>query len=198
MRNFSYYFKIMFAILLLGAVGSAVTAATAGTADSRQQTENNMPIIGVFAQPSSSSNEACGGDCQYIAGSYVKYLESAGARVVPIDFHSSDETIDHLFDNLNGFFFPGGGAVFPAAAQYVFDKTVAANTAGDFMPLWGTCMGFQWLLISASGDQDVLDPNDGTQMDSYNYSIPVCLVVYYIDDYMSYYVILYCMLYCIL
>ena len=66
------------------------------------------------------------------------------------------------------------GASFPAAAQYVFDKTVSANDNGDFMPLWGTCMGFQWLLMSASRDPEILDPPSG-QMDSYNYSIPVCL-----------------------
>ena len=71
----------------------------------------DWPIIGVFAQPSSSSNAACGGSCQYIAASYVKYLESAGARVVPIDYNPTNEEIDHLFENLNGFFFPGGGNI---------------------------------------------------------------------------------------
>ena len=40
------------------------------------------------------------------------------------------------------------------------------------MPLWGTCMGFQWLLIAASGDQNILDPPSG-QFDAYNYSIPL-------------------------
>lgn len=32
-------------------------------------------------------------------------------------------------------------------------------------------MGFQWLLICATEDQDILDPNDGTQMDAYNISL---------------------------
>jgi gamma-glutamyl hydrolase len=40
------------------------------------------------------------------------------------------------------------------------------------MPLWGTCMGFQWLLISASRDQNILDPKEG-QMDAYNMSLPL-------------------------
>jgi gamma-glutamyl hydrolase len=66
----------------------------------------------------------------------------------------------------------GGGAEFPAQAQYVFDKIVAANKAGDYIPLWGTCMGFQWLLISASRDQSILDPQSG-QMDAYNISLPL-------------------------
>ena len=35
---------------------------------------NEWPIIGLFAQPSRSTDKACGGNCQYIAASYVKYL----------------------------------------------------------------------------------------------------------------------------
>jgi gamma-glutamyl hydrolase len=134
---------------------------------------NNFPIIGVFAQPSTSSDAGCGGDCQYLAASYVKYIESAGGRVVPIDYYSSKEHLDDQFSKLNGFLFPGGGSYFPSSAQYIFDKTVEANKAGDFAPLWGTCMGFQWLLVSATRDVNVLDPKDGTQMDAENYSIPL-------------------------
>lgn len=151
---------------------------------------NEWPIVGLFAQPSTSSNPACNKSCQYIAASYVKYLEAAGARVVPINYYSTEKELDHMFESLNGFFFPGGGAAFPHAAQYIFgtlascsvcqsifmysllDKVVSANKEGDFTPLWGTCMGFQWLLISASRDTNILDPKSG-QMDSYNYSIPL-------------------------
>lgn len=133
---------------------------------------NDWPIIGLFTQPSSDSNSDCGGKCLYVAASYVKYLESAGARVVPVSYYASNSEIDDLFSKVNGFFFPGGSSSFTNAAQRVYDNTVAANAAGDFMPLWGTCMGFQWLLICQSRDQNILDPKSG-QMDSYNYSIPL-------------------------
>ena len=33
---------------------------------------NNSPIIGIFAQPSTSTEGDCKGNCQYIAASYVK------------------------------------------------------------------------------------------------------------------------------
>ena len=55
----------------------------------------------------------------------------------------------------------------------MYDKTVAANKAGDFSPLWGTCMGFQWLLLAATQNTLKLDPSDGTQMDAENYTIPL-------------------------
>lgn len=133
---------------------------------------NNFPIVGVFTQPTSNKDPACGGDCLYLAASYVKYIESAGARVVPINYYAHPEELDDVFSKVNGFLFPGGGAAFPESAQYIFDKTVEANKAGDFMPLWGTCMGFQWLLISASRDHNILDPKEG-QMDAYNLTIPL-------------------------
>lgn len=134
---------------------------------------NINPIVGIFTQPTNSFEGDCGGNCLYLAASYVKYIESSGARVVPINYYASEDELDNAFAKLNGFLFPGGGATFPDSAQYIFDKTVEANKAGDFMPLWGTCMGFQWLLISASRDPDVLDPKDGEQMDAYNLSIPL-------------------------
>jgi gamma-glutamyl hydrolase len=133
---------------------------------------NNSPIIGVFSQPTSSTEGDCGGNCLYIAASYVKYLEGSGARVVPIDYYATHSELDALLPKLNGVFFPGGGSAFPSSAQYTFDKIKAFNDAGEYMPLWGTCMGFQWLLISATKDQNILDPPSG-QMDSYNLSIPL-------------------------
>jgi gamma-glutamyl hydrolase len=73
---------------------------------------------------------------------------------------------------VNGFFFPGGGSAFPPAAQRTFEKVVESNKNGNYLPLLGTCMGFQWLLIAATKDSNILDPKSG-QMDSYNYSIPL-------------------------
>jgi len=132
----------------------------------------NWPIVGVFSQPTTLSDPSCGGNCTYIAASYVKFLESAGVRVVPVNYFATEPELDHLFASLNGFLFTGGASAFPHSAQYIFDKTVDANKNGDFMPLWGTCMGFQWLIISASRNIDILDPPSG-QMDAYNLSIPL-------------------------
>lgn len=107
-----------------------------------KSTKNDWPVIGVFAQPSTSTAGNCGGNCQYIAASYVKYLEAAGARAVPISYYSTNEELDAHFSNLNGFFFTGGGSVFPAAAQYTFDKVMSANKNGDFTlcgaPAWAS------------------------------------------------------------
>ena len=112
---------------------------------------NNSPIIGIFSQPTSSTEGNCGGNCLYIAASYVKYIESSGGRVVPIDYYATSANLYELLPSLNGKEF---------------------NDAGDYMPLWGYCMGFQWLLMSAAHNANILDPPSG-QMDAHNLSIPL-------------------------
>eukprot|EP01041_Mallomonas_annulata_P009701 gene9701-20163_t len=130
---------------------------------------NNFPIIGIFAHPSTSGIFPCNHDCQYIAASYVKYIESAGARVVPIPYDADNSMIDYFLQNLNGFFFPGGNSVIPPGAQYLYDRVVELNAAGKYTPLWGTCLGFEWLLCAASHNNSILDSG----FDSMNLSIPI-------------------------
>ena len=130
---------------------------------------NDYPIIGVFTQPSHSDDAACGGDCLYLAASYVKHVESGGARVVPINYYADFAELDILLESLNGFLFPGGGNDLPAAAQYVFNKTIAANDAGDYLPLFGICLGYEWLLMATSLNESVLN----YPFDSENISLPL-------------------------
>lgn len=63
--------------------------------------ENDWPIIGVFTQPSSSSEGNCNGECMYLAASYVKYLEAAGARVVPINYSATTTELDALLSQVS-------------------------------------------------------------------------------------------------
>ena len=59
--------------LLLAALGRAVDGVAS-------------PVIGVFAQPAS----LLAGEPQYLAASYVKFVEMAGGRVVPISYYASN------------------------------------------------------------------------------------------------------------
>eukprot|EP01136_Pigoraptor_vietnamica_P006174 Opistho-1_new@38770 len=126
-------------------------------------TENYRPIIGVLTQPvkaeiSTDDNGATDNTtAAYIAASYVKFLESAGARVSIFQYDADITSIQDRLSHVNGFLFPGGGAslapdsVFYLAAKAVYDEAVKANDAGDFFPLWGTCLGFEFLSIASSG-----------------------------------------------
>lgn len=56
-----------------------------------------------------------------------------------------------------------------AAAKNIFIQAVAANSMGDHYPIWGTCLGFEWLIQLAAGDLD-------TGFDSENISLPLKFV----------------------
>jgi gamma-glutamyl hydrolase len=129
---------------------------------------NDRPIIGIYAQPKSSSNCPNGKTCEYIAASYVKFVESHGGRAVPISYYASNDTIDELFSSLNGVLMPGGGSTISSSAWRVYENAIAANDNGDSFPIWGTCNGFEWLVELGGG---VLESG----FDSENISLPLVM-----------------------
>lgn len=93
----------------------------------------------------------------YIAASYVKYLESAGARVVPIRLDLPLTQYTELFRSINGILFPGGSASitqseYSNTARIFFNKAIESYDDGDYFPVWGTCLGFEELAFLVSGE----------------------------------------------
>ncbi|CAH0494004.1 unnamed protein product [Peronospora farinosa] len=119
------------------------------------------PIIGVFAHPSSHYGE-------YIAASYVKWVESAGGRVVPIPYNAPKPYLDQLLPQLNGLLFPGGAATVNDRAEWLFQLALKLNDKGVYFPVWATCLGFEWLVQLTTGDVESL--NKG--LDSMNITLP--------------------------
>ena len=76
--------------------------------DKEQQELNNRPIIGILAQECQPyfPEEIC--STSYIAASYVKYIESGGARVVPVLIDQPEEYYQFIFNSTNGLLIPGG------------------------------------------------------------------------------------------
>ena len=131
------------------------------TGHQKSASANNRPIIGILSQEMSPGllPPSCKG-VSYIAASYVKYIESAGGRVVPILTTMSEEEIEYLFRSINGVLYPGGDATlfhsryFDNAALF-YRLAAKANAAGDFFPIWGTCLGFQALSSITAGERVV-------------------------------------------
>uniref|UniRef100_UPI0037E70476 gamma-glutamyl hydrolase n=1 Tax=Semicossyphus pulcher TaxID=241346 RepID=UPI0037E70476 len=129
------------------AVLTAFLACVAG----RNQQLNYRPIIGVLAQENLPGDQFAPAP-SYIAACYVKYLEGAGARVVPIRINRTEEEYTKIFSSINGLLLPGGDvdierSQFTQAARIFYDLALKANDAGDFFPIWGTCQGFQQLTV---------------------------------------------------
>jgi hypothetical protein len=120
------------------------------------------PVIGIITQDLPSDlidDPKFMGKTTYIMDGYVNYVEAFGARVVPIISEESDEDTKAKLEVLNGVLIPGGSEDywFTKKGQYVYDYIVQQNKDGNFYPLWGTCMGFEYLAAFASDyDMDVL------------------------------------------
>jgi gamma-glutamyl hydrolase len=90
-----------------------------------------------------------------IPAGYVKYLESAGLRVVPIHYALPHDEIRTIFGKVNGILFTGGTAIFQEpngemstyyqAARLLLDLTIEANDNGVYTPLFGICLGLEYL-----------------------------------------------------
>ena len=100
------------------------------------------PVIGVLTYPSHDAvRPGCQHDCgplikdsSYFGSSYARWLEQAGARVVPILYDSTPAELRAQFAKLNGVLFTGGPskptlapAPYFATATALYDMVVAAH-----------------------------------------------------------------------
>lgn len=117
---------------------------------------NDRPVIGILTQIVSDEEMKPYGDT-YIPAAYVKYIESGGSRVMPIRVTYSAEYYEDIFQKINGLLLIGGAADleksdFARVAKIFFNLALKANDAGDFFPIWGTCMGMQQLSVLVAGE----------------------------------------------
>ncbi|KAJ7993951.1 hypothetical protein DPEC_G00260000 [Dallia pectoralis] len=117
---------------------------------------NNRPIIGILTQEVNDQAMKPFGKA-YIAASYVKYIESGGSRVVPIRLTMSTAEYEKIFMSINGLLLVGGSSNletsnFARVAGIFYRLALNANDAGDFFPIWGTCLGMQLLTFLVAGE----------------------------------------------
>lgn len=70
---------------------------------------NEAPVIGILTIPSDDDyTQYPSSQYSYFAASYVKYVESAGARVLPIPYEADEDTLTKYFNQINGLLLTGG------------------------------------------------------------------------------------------
>lgn len=133
-------------------------------ANSEITEENNTPIIAVLSQETSGDSSIFpdGNYDSYIAASYIKFVESAGARAIPVWIGQSEEYYRRVVQYTNGLLLPGGTTNFTDAGGYgeaatlLYNIAVEYNLNGVYYPVWGTCMGMEVLMFTAvNGTHDV-------------------------------------------
>ncbi|KAG0719127.1 Gamma-glutamyl hydrolase [Chionoecetes opilio] len=149
--------SLLLLLLLSACLGEPQRQVTEGPTRAATDAEelNLTPIIGVLAQElSKSMDEAVSPHnyTSYIAASYVKFYESAGARIVPVMINQDDDYYAMIAASLNGMIFPGGSASITDKSGY--------GRAGELLyrllqerdppvPLLATCLGFEMMMYLA-------------------------------------------------
>ena len=119
--------------------------------------KQKMVTVGIMTAPWLSNTDSH--ITSYMAASYIKWLESAGALVVPIEFDLPKPKILGLLRQLNGVVLIGGGIDnskththeqflhYQDAVNYVINYSIYQNGIGNYYPLWCTCMSFELAAI---------------------------------------------------
>ena len=145
-----------------------VSLSFACTLHSTAQALNNRPIIGILAQSTKRTSIEKLGE-SYIDAAYVKFVESSGARVVPIKTNLDEEEVLNLFKSLNGVLFPGGDVSvtdsdYARIGNLIYNQAMTAFNNNDYFPLWGICLGFELFATMVSGSSSVLSKSDSENL----------------------------------
>ena len=106
---------------------------------------NLQPVIGILSQPLDSDfdgDSRFDGYDSYLMAAYVKFVEAAGARVVPLIVNESDEVLYDKLSKLNCVIFPGGANDYDSYGKKIMNKLIEYNDNNDFYPAFGICHGF--------------------------------------------------------
>jgi len=126
------------------------------------QVDNRIPVIAVISQPATTYNTKfpdAGNNWSEVVGSYVDWVQQTGAEVALIPFDMPWEVLTQVLAMTNGMVLPGG-----AAELVEFEKKNATtdyqnrihdiigwakkqNSGKGYYPVWGTCLGFEELVI---------------------------------------------------
>ncbi|AES66560.2 gamma-glutamylhydrolase [Medicago truncatula] len=92
-----------------------------------------QPVIGILSHPGDGASGRLSNatDASYLAASYVKFVEAGGARVVPL--------------------------IYTEPWEILLKKVLEKNDAGDYFPLYATCLGFELITMIVSEDNDILE-----------------------------------------
>uniref|UniRef100_A0A804QS44 folate gamma-glutamyl hydrolase n=1 Tax=Zea mays TaxID=4577 RepID=A0A804QS44_MAIZE len=125
----------------------------------------DRPVIGIVSHPGDGAGGRISNTTatSYIGASYVKFVEAAGSRVIPLVYNEPEDRLLEKLSLLNGVLFTGGsekeGVYFDTIKrvfQYVLDK----NDAGEPFPLFAQCLGFELVSMIVSKDNNILEAFD--------------------------------------
>ncbi|KAG1714968.1 Gamma-glutamyl hydrolase A [Nymphon striatum] len=120
--------------------------------DERNRNMFNQPkYLCVLAQETLGEYKVIG--TSFIMASYIKFVEAGGARAALIKVGQPKSYYEKMIKHINGVLLPGGNVpisnstYYTRAIQTLFNLAKGLNDKGDYFPIWGTCLGFQNLMV---------------------------------------------------
>jgi gamma-glutamyl hydrolase len=113
-------------------------------------------MIGVIASPKIHSLHDS--NIKY-ATSYVKWIESSGAKAMIIPYNISSSSLLHVLKRIRGVVFIGGAienkklythdqyVTYVNTIYHTYRIVKEYNDQGRYFPIWATCLGFEMVLL---------------------------------------------------
>ncbi|KAF3442376.1 hypothetical protein FNV43_RR16292 [Rhamnella rubrinervis] len=101
--------------------------------------------------------------------SYIKFVESAGARVIPLIYNEPTHILFQRLDLVNGVLFTGGwckSGLYYEVVERIFKEILERNDAGDHFPSYAIWLGFELILMIITKDRRILEPFNAADMAS--------------------------------
>ena len=137
------------------------------TSTAQEADEDDRPIIGLLGA----------GLTDKYTQNYVKFLESAGAKVelIPVYNAFTDDHLNSILNSVNGILLPGGDAdltnsPYVNMGKRLFNMALRQNMYGDYFPVFGICLGFQAFFSLVDGSSTFLE-----KFNSENITLPMKL-----------------------
>ncbi|KAG5546050.1 hypothetical protein RHGRI_018279 [Rhododendron griersonianum] len=154
--------KAQSTILLPSEVGDSVESTRLPSCPAADPKLNFRPVIGILSHPGDGASGRLNNasNASYIAASYVKFVEAAGARVIPLIYNEPPDVLYKKLNLVNGVLFTGGWAKsgpYFNVVDGIFKKILEKNDGGDHFPLLAICLGFELLTMIISKDNNILE-----------------------------------------
>lgn len=124
---------------------------------------NHRPIVGILSQVIEGHEPYT----TTIMAAYVKLVEQAGARAVPLLCNATDAETAEMMKKINGVLIPGGDLLiqysngtltdFTMKVKFILDFAKELNDNGIHYPVLAICQGFEQVGIIEAPYPDILD-----------------------------------------
>jgi len=117
-------------------------------------------MIGIITAPNEKHHLECGQS--YLKIAYIHWIEMSDEKAIIIPYDISQKELSDILQRTHGIVWVGGGIenTTPHTSKqnnklldtlfYCYQYAIHENNNGNYYPIWGTCLGFDILLMFAN------------------------------------------------